>query len=112
MQILEEDKILKEWDYADKNKELMVSLMQTDFFKKCVFLCWSMTLQDPVMYLDKDINPGSKYDKNTYKEFVQSGDTVRYVVWPALFLHKDGPLLYKGVVQAYWEQEDRSATVS
>jgi hypothetical protein len=29
------------------------------------------------------------------------GDKVKYVVWPALFLHEGGPLLYKGVVQPY-----------
>ncbi|CAG2188728.1 unnamed protein product [Mytilus edulis] len=50
--------------------------------------------------------PFSPIDKNTYKEFVKSGDSVAYVVWPALFLHNGGPLLYKGVVQAYWKKDE------
>ncbi|VDI02338.1 Hypothetical predicted protein [Mytilus galloprovincialis] len=58
---------------------------------------------NPVMYLDEDIKPGTSIDKNTYKEFVKSGNKVKYVVWPALFLHQDGPMLYKGIVQAYWQ---------
>lgn len=56
------------------------------------------------MHLKEDITPGAAFDKNVFKEFVQSGNCVNYVVWPALFLHKNGPLLYKGVVQAYWQK--------
>ncbi|CAG2203701.1 unnamed protein product [Mytilus edulis] len=51
--------------------------------------------QDPVMYLDEDVPADTYIDKNTYTEFVKKGNTVAFVVWPALFLHKDGPLLYK-----------------
>ena len=65
-----------------------------------------MVIQDPMMYLDEEVERDSKYDKNTYKEFVHSGDTVKYVVWPALFLHKHGPLMHKGVAQVYWEKKD------
>lgn len=84
----------------------MQILMESTFFEKCVYLCWCMAIQDPVMYLDDDPIPCTPIDKNTYKEFVKSGDSVAYVVWPALFLHKGGPLLYKGVVQAYWKKDD------
>ena len=70
-----------------------------------------MAIQDPVMCIDEGPPVGTKYDKNIYKEFVQSGDTAQYVVWPALYLHKDGPLLYKGVVQAYWGGRDDGTVV-
>ena len=60
-----------------------------------------MAIQDPVMYLDEELTPDTAYDKGTYREFVKSGDKVTFVVWPALFLHEGGPLLNKGVVQAY-----------
>lgn len=96
--------VLHDWEYEYKNEHLVLSLMKTPFFEKCIRLCWLMAIQDPNMHLEEDIQPGSKFDKNIYKEFVRSGDKVRYVVWPAMFLHRDGPLLYKGVVQAYWQQ--------
>ncbi|VDI46966.1 Hypothetical predicted protein [Mytilus galloprovincialis] len=98
--------IIADWDYVNKNENLMQILTQSTFFEKCIYLCWCMVIQDPVMYLDDDPASNTPIDKNTYKEFVKSGDSVSYVVWPALFLHKDGPLLYKGVVQAYWKKDD------
>lgn len=91
------------WDYAYKSADVIELLMKTPFFEKCINLCWCMVIQDPIMYLDEDIKQGTPIDKNTYKEFVKSGNKVKYVVWPALFLHKDGPLLYKGIVQAFWQ---------
>ncbi|XP_052093049.1 polyamine-modulated factor 1-binding protein 1-like [Mytilus californianus] len=92
-----------DWNYAYKSGDVMKRLMKMQFFEKCVSLCWCMVIQDPVMYLDADITQGTTFDKNTYKEFVKSGNKVKYIVWPALFLHKDGPLLHKGIVQAYWQ---------
>lgn len=60
-----------------------------------------MVIQDPMMHLDDELESDSEFDKTIYKEFVKKGDRVQFVVWPALFLYKGGPLLYKGVVQAY-----------
>ncbi|XP_076090100.1 uncharacterized protein LOC143062203 [Mytilus galloprovincialis] len=94
---------MNDWDYANKSGDVMKYLMKSPFFDQCVNLCWCMVIQDPVMYLDGDMTQGTSFDKNTYKEFVKSGNKVKYVVWPALFLHKDGPLLHKGIVQAYWD---------
>lgn len=93
--------VMDDWNYKYKNEKLIQLLMTSSFFKKCVYICWSMAIQDPVMYLDEDIPADTQIDKNTYKEFADRGNTVAFVVWPALFLHKGGPLLYKGVVQAY-----------
>lgn len=77
----------------------MKELISSPFYKTCVELCWYMVIQDPVMCLDDDIEQGTLMDKNNYKEFTKSGDKVMFVVWPALYLHKDGPVLYKGVAQ-------------
>ena len=77
----------------------MGELISSTFYEKCIELCWYMVIQDPAMYLDEDISPGTVIDKNAYREFTKKGEKVEYVVWPALYLHKDGPLLYKGVVQ-------------
>ena len=93
--------IIADWDYIYKHEEIIGQLLETPFFEKCVHLCWNMAIQDPVMYLSADIKPDTVYNRDVYKEFAQSGDKVKYVVWPALFLYEGGPLLYKGVVQPY-----------
>lgn len=94
--------MLNEWDYPLKKEEVMKDLVSSTFYEKCVELCWYMAIQDPVMYLDENTSPGTEIDKNTYREFTKSGEKVMYVVWPALYLHEDGPVLYKGVVQVKW----------
>ncbi|XP_063414617.1 uncharacterized protein LOC134696633 [Mytilus trossulus] len=96
------ENILENWDYCYKSAMFMEELLKTPFFDKCVHLCWYMAIQEPMMYLDHKLQVDTKYNKTEYKEYVQSGDKVRYIVWPALYLHEKGPLLYKGVVQAYF----------
>ena len=44
---------------------------------------------------------GSKFDTNLLKAYTKSGIHVEYIVWPALLLHKNGPVLVKGVAQGY-----------
>jgi hypothetical protein len=39
------------------------------------------------------------FDKDSFKEYTCRGTYMDFVVWPALFLHKGGPLLNKGVAQ-------------
>ncbi|XP_078323987.1 uncharacterized protein LOC111125351 isoform X2 [Crassostrea virginica] len=69
------------------------------YVKKCVRLCWLMVAQDPPVYIKPSGEPGSKFDKDFYREFLCSGKVLDYVVWPALLLHENGPLLHKGVAQ-------------
>ncbi|VDI74534.1 Hypothetical predicted protein [Mytilus galloprovincialis] len=96
------ENILENWDYSYKSEMFMQELLKTPFFEKCVHLCWYMAIQEPMMYLDDKLQVDTKYNKTEYKEYVQTGDKIRYIVWPALYLHEKGPLLYKGVVQAYF----------
>ncbi|CAC5390527.1 unnamed protein product [Mytilus coruscus] len=44
-------------------------------------------------------------DPNKFNKYNRSGTTVEYVVWPALLLHKDGPVLAKGTVQTNYEDK-------
>ncbi|KAL3878223.1 hypothetical protein ACJMK2_030590 [Sinanodonta woodiana] len=69
------------------------------YTKECFLLCWYMSIQDPPVVLVEVPTKGSRFDTNIYKHYINSGDTVDYVVWPALLLHKGGPLLTKGVAQ-------------
>ena len=68
------------------------------YIENCVKMCYFAVVQDPPMYLD--FEPGGVFDRLAFKEFTKSGTRVDYLVWPALYLYKDGPLLSKGVVQA------------
>lgn len=57
-----------------------------------------MVVQSPPMTLyvrDEEV----KFDKNMFKEYTARGSTIRYVVWPPMLLHKDGPVVSKGVAQ-------------
>lgn len=65
---------------------------------KCVQYCWLMCIQDPPMCL-VDFGRGLEFNSNEMRSFTKSGKFVDFVVWPALYLHEDGPLLSKAVVQ-------------
>ncbi|KAH3833991.1 hypothetical protein DPMN_107309 [Dreissena polymorpha] len=69
------------------------------FIKKCLFLCWMMVVQGPPMCFDWSTKHGSQFDTNLYRHYMSSGTVVEFVVWPAIFLHKAGPLIAKGVAE-------------
>ncbi|XP_052792502.1 putative leucine-rich repeat-containing protein DDB_G0290503 isoform X2 [Mya arenaria] len=69
------------------------------FIQKCLFLCWMMVVQSPPMVFDKNTEEGTRFESALYKQYTKSGDVFEYVVWPALLLHEDGPVLCKGVAQ-------------
>ncbi|XP_053389832.1 filamin A-interacting protein 1-like isoform X2 [Mercenaria mercenaria] len=70
------------------------------YILKCLYLGWMMVVQSPPLVLhefptEKEI----KFDKNMYKEYTASGPLVSYVVWPALLLEENGPVVCKGVAE-------------
>ncbi|CAG2185106.1 unnamed protein product [Mytilus edulis] len=67
------------------------------YIEICVNLCYFVAVQDPPMVID--FKPGPIFDKQSWKEYTRSGTEVEYVVWPALYLYKAGPIMSKGVVQ-------------
>ena len=56
-------------------------------------------MQGPPMCFDWSTKHGSQFDTNLYRHYMSSGTVVEFVVWPAMFLHKEGPLIAKGVAQ-------------
>ncbi|XP_052796044.1 uncharacterized protein LOC128228650 isoform X2 [Mya arenaria] len=80
------------WD-----KECIESLKP--FIKKSLFICWMMVVQTPPMVFDSTTEPDSRFDSLLYRQYTASGDTIEYVVWPAMFLHEKGSLVLKGVAQ-------------
>lgn len=77
----------------DKSKEIMT------YVESCVRLCWLLSIQDPPMKLSW---PEEGVEINEHvKVYTKHGKRVHYTVWPALYLHENGALLSKGVVQPY-----------
>lgn len=59
-----------------------------------------MAVQDPPVYMDTQINrTDEQFNSNTHKPYTQSGIYVEFIVWPSLYLCKNGNLLSKGVAQ-------------
>ncbi|KAL3878658.1 hypothetical protein ACJMK2_030989 [Sinanodonta woodiana] len=67
-----------------------------------------MSIQDPPVVFSRDPERGDRFDTNLYQHYVHSGHTIDYVIWPALLLHTDGPLLTKGVAEPCTIPESKS----
>ncbi|CAC5406416.1 unnamed protein product [Mytilus coruscus] len=69
------------------------------FVADCIKYAWMMQIQDPPVYIEWDFPSDAKIDTNILRSYTKAGDHVDFIVWPVLYLHKDGPVLNKGVVQ-------------
>jgi hypothetical protein len=58
-----------------------------------------MHMQDPPVYIEWEFSRDSTIDTNILQSYTRAGNKVDFVVWPVLYLHRDGPVLNKGVVQ-------------
>ncbi|XP_069131550.1 uncharacterized protein [Argopecten irradians] len=75
------------------------------FAKSCVKQCWFMRIQAPPLHIDTELEVGTDINTDFYKNYTEKGKRVGFLVWPALFLHKGGPLLCKGIVQPLPEKK-------
>lgn len=69
------------------------------YLDRCTEYCWIMAIQDPPMMLDFSPAQNEEFDKEIFRCYTRNGENVEFVVWPAVFLYKDGPLVTKGVLQ-------------
>ncbi|KAL3878451.1 hypothetical protein ACJMK2_030801 [Sinanodonta woodiana] len=69
------------------------------YIDKCTDVCWYMSVQDPQLVIDGSKSPDDKFDSIKHREYTKKGPYEDFVVWPALYLHKGGPMLSKGVAQ-------------
>jgi hypothetical protein len=58
-----------------------------------------MVVKEPPMVLVHDQMEGQPIDHNLFSLYTKRGSVVEFVIWPALILNKNGPILSKGVVQ-------------
>ena len=71
-----------------------------EYVETCVQCCWLMAIQEPPVHMEWGFKKGiSDFNKDVLKSYTKTGNTVAFMVWPALFLHRDGPLLCKGIAQ-------------
>jgi len=58
-----------------------------------------MCIQDPPLVMEYDSLEGKPVDRSKFNLYDRNGTITEFVVWPALLLHKNGPILAKGVVE-------------
>lgn len=67
-----------------------------------------MVVTSPPLCFKKQPDVGDKLDTSAYSNYLIKGSKVKYVVWPALLLEEDGPVLRKGVAECEKENRDKA----
>ncbi|KAL3879559.1 hypothetical protein ACJMK2_031853 [Sinanodonta woodiana] len=94
------------------------------YIQKCTYICWFMCIKDPHMHLDfggiqRNRPPSDDatdvplyFDTTKFSSYTRAGMHVEYVVWPAVYLYKNGPIVKRGIAQGINIQpEVRESTV-
>ena len=84
--------ILREIDVAacPKTKE---------YARQCAGLLWRMRISEPSVFIQFEFRQGTTFNSDVLRKFTKIGGYLEFLVWPALYLHENGPLLSKGVAQ-------------
>lgn len=82
---------LKEVNTALKNYE-----------DRCLECCWYACIQTPPLHLCTDF---TLFDDDCHRGYQTPGDLVDYVVWPAIYIERNGALLSKAVVEGCNEKK-------
>lgn len=69
------------------------------YIRKCLYVSWMMCIQMPPMTMAEPAHCGATFCSTTYKQYTVKGPIVDYIVWPAVLLHENGPVISKGVAQ-------------
>ena len=67
-----------------------------------------MCIQDPPVVLMFSGKQGTNFDGQLFTTYTTEGRKVQFIVWPAILLYNDGPILRKGVAQGK-KKKKRSA---
>ncbi|XP_062592910.1 uncharacterized protein LOC134254402 [Saccostrea cucullata] len=87
-------------DFELISDQMLTGFSKTlQFAEHCLELCWLMQSVQPPVHLDADIPENRRLKTDIFKEYTKKGNKIEYIVWPAMYLHKNGPLLSKGVAQ-------------
>ena len=74
-----------------------------DYAMKCCELCLFMCVKDPPLFVefltDVSIQEKVTFSNEHYKAYTKKGKYIQFLVWPCLFLEKNGAILAKGIAQ-------------
>ena len=65
------------------------------YVRQCIDLVWYMCIQQPPMEI-MWAKPGEKFNREVFRFSGKKGKKFKMTVWPAVFLHKEGPLVAPG----------------
>ncbi|KAL3879245.1 hypothetical protein ACJMK2_031550, partial [Sinanodonta woodiana] len=100
-----EKKLLKKMKYEQMLHDIR------PYLDECVEVCLLMNIQEPPLELRGVISSGSPhFDVSAFRSYTKSGKKMYYVVWPALHLCYDGPLVCKGIAQGMPEPSEAHKT--
>ncbi|KAL3879250.1 hypothetical protein ACJMK2_031555 [Sinanodonta woodiana] len=93
-------------DYAKKVQEVLKTKYSKElqcigpYVIECVELCLLMNIQDQPLELRGVVSGQNPvFDVAVFRPYTKSGSRIEHMVWPALYLHNNGPLLCRGVAQ-------------
>lgn len=70
--------------------------------ERCLECCWYACIQSPPLHLRTDF---TTFDDNQHRGYQSSGHFVDYVVWPGIYIERNGPLLSKAVIEGCDEKK-------
>lgn len=90
-----------------KRKSTLFNLKPSKpFIESCTEMCWFMTMQQPPMvFYFGGHKKNTQLERDYFQFYTKSGSLLDFVVWPALKLHENGPLLRKGVAEPLAEMK-------
>lgn len=80
---------------AFKVTRLDVKKEVQSYIEACLEICWYSTVNEPPLQyvFEADEQP------EDFRSYTQGGKHVDFIVWPAMHLYTNGPILLKGVAQ-------------
>ncbi|KAH3842739.1 hypothetical protein DPMN_116243 [Dreissena polymorpha] len=64
-----------------------------------------MNVHDPPVVFAKTPAETAKFNTDLYKPYTQSGEFMKFLVWPELLLHEGGSVIARGVAQGFKAHE-------
>ena len=84
---------------TDKYKPVLKKVQE--YTAMCLEVCWLMNMCDPPIAIGSPPAKHSAFDSTIYIACGKTGKSVNNVVWLPLFLHKNGPLIQKGLAEPF-----------
>ncbi|XP_052076770.1 uncharacterized protein LOC127714772 [Mytilus californianus] len=81
------------WE-KEMNKDHKKEETLKPYVDACLELFWYSAITDPPLYYSFIAD-----NLDDFRGYTKNGDEMDFIVWPAMYLHENGPLLYQGVVQ-------------